>query len=262
MRSGVAVRVLGALEVGSSAAAAVLSPTLRTVLAALVVDAGRVVPAAVLAERVWEDGGLRPATSTLHSSVSRLRRLLEPGAGPWQVLLTRAPGYQLALAPEALDAARFEQLLRRALAPAGSLPAVASARRRRRGAAAVARARLRRRGGRLRPPGGPPAGGPAAAGPGAGRPPRPRARPAPRGRARPAGAGAGAPAARGAARRPRARALPLRAPGRRPAGLRGRPAQLRARRWCRTRCRWRRPRCWAAPTTWSASSTCWGASAW
>ncbi|WP_432522077.1 AfsR/SARP family transcriptional regulator [Kineococcus sp. SYSU DK006] len=123
MRSGVAVRVLGALEVGSSAAAAVLSPTLRTVLAALVVDAGRVVPASVLAERVWEDAGMRPATSTLHSSVSRLRRLLEPGAGPWQVLLTRAPGYQLALAPESLDVARFEQLLRRALAAAGSDPA-------------------------------------------------------------------------------------------------------------------------------------------
>ncbi|MBB2901836.1 putative ATPase/DNA-binding SARP family transcriptional activator [Kineococcus radiotolerans] len=127
MRSGVAVRVLGALEVGSSTQASVLPPTLRTVLAALVVDAGHVVPASVLAERVWDEAGIRPATSTLHSSVSRLRRLLEPGAGPWQVLVTRAPGYRLALAPEALDAARFEQLLRRALAAADTDPGGARA---------------------------------------------------------------------------------------------------------------------------------------
>jgi predicted ATPase/DNA-binding SARP family transcriptional activator len=123
VRSGVAVRVLGALEISSSTEESVLSPTLRTVLAALAVDAGHVVPASLLAERVWEEAGIRPATSTLHSSVSRLRRLLEPGAGPWQVLITRAPGYQLVLAPEALDAARFEQSLRHALATAGTDPA-------------------------------------------------------------------------------------------------------------------------------------------
>ncbi|NYD21385.1 BTAD domain-containing putative transcriptional regulator [Kineococcus aurantiacus] len=107
----VEVRVLGAVEVLVAGTAVALGPSLRAVLAALALDAGRVVGADVLAERTWGQAGGRPAASTMHSSVSRLRRALAPAG---DVLRTRAPGYQLALGPDALDAAVFEGLLDRA----------------------------------------------------------------------------------------------------------------------------------------------------
>ncbi|MCH1865318.1 BTAD domain-containing putative transcriptional regulator [Nocardioides sp. CFH 31398] len=85
-----------------------LMPALRALLAALVVDAPRVVGVDTLLARVWdspEEGSL----ATLHSYVSRLRRRLGP-----DVLLTRSPGYRLALAPDAVDAVRFTSLVRTA----------------------------------------------------------------------------------------------------------------------------------------------------
>ncbi|MEV7285059.1 winged helix-turn-helix domain-containing protein [Streptomyces sp. NPDC093252] len=48
----------------------------RQVLAALPVDAGRVVPGEVLTERVWGDRVPRRARETLHGYVSRLRGAL------------------------------------------------------------------------------------------------------------------------------------------------------------------------------------------
>ncbi|WP_345712008.1 AfsR/SARP family transcriptional regulator, partial [Kineococcus glutinatus] len=133
MPTAVQVRVLGPVEVDTGAGPVGLGgPALRGLLAALAVDAGRVVPMPVLAERLWdgEAGGAAPAT--LQSYVSRLRRLLEPErpAAGWQVLRTRPPGYQLDVDPEAVDAVRFERLLRRARAladPAAARAAVAEA---------------------------------------------------------------------------------------------------------------------------------------
>ncbi|WP_432485992.1 AfsR/SARP family transcriptional regulator [Kineococcus esterisolvens] len=113
MTSAVGVRVLGPLEVVTTAGPAPLGGSLRTLLAALAVDAGRVVAADTLAERLWEDGGLDAGASTVHSYVSRLRRRLEPQRPPsgWQVLQTRAPGYRLVLEEGALDAEEFRRLL-------------------------------------------------------------------------------------------------------------------------------------------------------
>jgi DNA-binding SARP family transcriptional activator len=75
---------------------------------ALLVAAGRVIPAEWLAEELW--GGRPPpgAAGTLRSHVSRLRTVLQPDA----VLLARGGGYALAAEPGLLDAARFERLAR------------------------------------------------------------------------------------------------------------------------------------------------------
>ncbi|WP_432496441.1 AfsR/SARP family transcriptional regulator [Kineococcus auxinigenes] len=113
MTTALEVRVLGPLEVVTPAGTAPLGGALRTLLAALAVDAGRVVAADTLADRLWEDGGLDAGASTVHSYVSRLRRRLEPQRPPsgWQVLRTRAPGYQLVLGAAELDAEEFRRLL-------------------------------------------------------------------------------------------------------------------------------------------------------
>ena len=92
-------------------------PRHRALFAALVVDAGHVVAAEVLQERVW---GLGPSTApgTLHSAVSHLRRHLRPY--PQLTVETRAPGYLLRTAGTALDTAEFAALLVRSRTQAGS----------------------------------------------------------------------------------------------------------------------------------------------
>ncbi len=110
--------VLGALElVGTGATsgpgvapdtAPVLSPRLRRVLAGLLVRANAVVSVDWLADVVWGDNPPANADASMHNLVSRLRTALRADAGP--VLLTRAPGYLLRIAPGDLDASRFEQL--------------------------------------------------------------------------------------------------------------------------------------------------------
>lgn len=85
----------------------------RCVLAALAVDAGRVVPAERLVERVWgADAPLRER-ATLQSYVSRLRRALVAAGGG---IALRAGGYALVLGEvgEAVDLHRFRALRLRA----------------------------------------------------------------------------------------------------------------------------------------------------
>lgn len=81
----------------------------RSVLAALLVDANRVVTVDQLFERVW--GGLPPQTarSTLFTYLTRLRQALAP------VPIERKPGgYQITVEPEALDLHQFSDLLAKA----------------------------------------------------------------------------------------------------------------------------------------------------
>ncbi|WP_328593116.1 AfsR/SARP family transcriptional regulator [Lentzea tibetensis] len=92
-----------------------LGPTRqRCVLAALAVDAGRVVPAERLVERVWGTDTPRRGRATLHSHISRLRRAL-PVADGVQIVL-RSGGYALLVerADHAVDLHRFEDLCARA----------------------------------------------------------------------------------------------------------------------------------------------------
>jgi DNA-binding winged helix-turn-helix (wHTH) protein len=93
----------------------------RALLADLLVHAGRVVAADRLVEDLWGEQPPGNPANTLQGRVSALRRALGPaGSG---LLLTRPPGYALAVGPEAVDAARFERLVAEAeAAPAGEAP--------------------------------------------------------------------------------------------------------------------------------------------
>jgi DNA-binding SARP family transcriptional activator len=84
----------------------------RVLLAALLVHAGRPVPADALAEVVWDGTPPSGALVTLRSHVLRLRRVLGPRAGPR--LVTRYPGYLLQAAEDEVDLLRFRGLCQEA----------------------------------------------------------------------------------------------------------------------------------------------------
>jgi DNA-binding SARP family transcriptional activator len=65
-----------------------------------------------LAEMVWDGAPPRGAAAAVRALVMRLRRVLGQGAGAR--IVTRAPGYQIELANDELDASRFEVLSREA----------------------------------------------------------------------------------------------------------------------------------------------------
>jgi predicted ATPase/DNA-binding SARP family transcriptional activator len=81
-------------------------PRQRAVLALLLVEAGRVVPAGRLIEDLWRGGPPPGAATTLRSYLSRLRALLAPDA----TLMARGGGYVLTLGPGRVDAGEFERL--------------------------------------------------------------------------------------------------------------------------------------------------------
>ncbi|MFI6323475.1 BTAD domain-containing putative transcriptional regulator [Nonomuraea sp. NPDC050556] len=89
----------------------------RAVLARLLVARGQVVPVDTLLFDLWADDTAKGAQSGLQVYISRLRRVLEPGrprGGPNRLLVTVASGYALRVAPDQVDALRFEQLVRAA----------------------------------------------------------------------------------------------------------------------------------------------------
>ncbi|HSA50450.1 MAG TPA: AfsR/SARP family transcriptional regulator, partial [Yinghuangia sp.] len=79
---------------------------LRILLAALVVEAGRVVPVDVLVERLWQDRPPAGARNAVQNYVLRLRRLI--GA---EVVRTDRRGYVADIAPGLVDAHRFSALV-------------------------------------------------------------------------------------------------------------------------------------------------------
>jgi len=77
------------------------------VLALLVLDAGRVVPAGQLAEALWQGRPPSGAAKTLRSYLSRLRGVLAP-----EIAVTaRGGGYTLIMESGQVDAGRFERLV-------------------------------------------------------------------------------------------------------------------------------------------------------
>lgn len=108
--------ILGPLEVlDQHRLIEVSSAKERLLLAALVVHAGEVVSVDRLIEVLWGTTPPVTAGNTLQTYVSHLRRVLEPDRAPRArdgVLRTRGQGYTLMVAPEAVDAVRFERLAR------------------------------------------------------------------------------------------------------------------------------------------------------
>ncbi|PSL57093.1 DNA-binding SARP family transcriptional activator [Saccharothrix carnea] len=105
------VRLLG--EVGAEVDGRLVelgTPRQRCVLAALAIDAGRVVPADRLVERVWGVDAAPRARSTLHNYISRLRGVLAGAAGV--AIVRRSGGYALIAdtAEPVVDLYRFRAL--------------------------------------------------------------------------------------------------------------------------------------------------------
>ena len=101
------VRLLGVLEVLAEGVPVELRATkVRAVLAMLALHPGQVVSAERLAQGLWADAPPPSAANTLQGYVSQLRRALGR-----ETIVTRAPGYLLAVPPEAVDASRFERIV-------------------------------------------------------------------------------------------------------------------------------------------------------
>ena len=82
----------------------------RAVLALLLMNANRTVPAEQLADQLWPDLAPDRAAANLQVRLSELRRALR-SVGESQRLQTQPPGYILRVAPDELDVLRFEQLV-------------------------------------------------------------------------------------------------------------------------------------------------------
>lgn len=118
--------VLGSLKLRHAGGEVTLgSRRQRRLLAALLVRAGTVVSQDQLIAAVWGDDPPGSAPASLHTYVSRLRRLLHADGA--EVLATRPPGYLLQIRPEQTDAGRFEKLVAHAgaLGPEDAEPALA-----------------------------------------------------------------------------------------------------------------------------------------
>lgn len=96
----------------------------RRALAALVIADGRPVTADALTDVLWEGAPPSSATSSLHSTVSRLRRALELG-GPGATLRLDPAGYRLDVDPDDVDARRFARLAHEGRALVASDPKAA-----------------------------------------------------------------------------------------------------------------------------------------
>jgi predicted ATPase/DNA-binding SARP family transcriptional activator len=105
---GLELRILGPVcAVRAGRDLALGGPKQRGVLALLLVDAGRAVPAEYLVEALWRGSAPPGAAGTLRSYVSRLRTLL----GPEATVSAQGGGYAITVQPGQVDASRFERLV-------------------------------------------------------------------------------------------------------------------------------------------------------
>ncbi|GAA4439859.1 AfsR/SARP family transcriptional regulator [Phytohabitans houttuyneae] len=111
------LRLLGPVEVHTGTRRlAGGRPQQAVVLAALAVDAGRLVPVESLIVRVWGSSPPPRARQLLQTHINRIRRMLGEAAGGGGLVVRRADGYLLELAPERVDMHRFGRLVERAAA--------------------------------------------------------------------------------------------------------------------------------------------------
>jgi DNA-binding SARP family transcriptional activator len=100
-------RILGPLEVSDETGSLLLGgQKQRSVLALLLLEAPRPVSTDRLIDALWGEQPPRTASTSLQNFISQLRKTV--GA---EVLVTKPPGYALAIRPEQLDLERFRQLV-------------------------------------------------------------------------------------------------------------------------------------------------------
>jgi peptide/nickel transport system substrate-binding protein len=111
------IRLLGPVEVSLGGGPAPLGPKQqRAVLAMLALELNRTVSMDRLIDGVWGEGAPASAPKLVQLYVSQLRKLL----GGEAEIVTRGRGYELRLADERVDAARFEGLVAEATNADGS----------------------------------------------------------------------------------------------------------------------------------------------
>ena len=116
------IRLLGPIEASLDGRPVVLGPRQqRAVLAMLALQLNRTVSTDRLIEGVWGERAPPSAPKLVQLYVSRLRKLL----GAEAEIVTRGRGYELRLAADRVDAARFESLIADATDADGSAAAVA-----------------------------------------------------------------------------------------------------------------------------------------
>jgi len=125
------VRVLGPVRAWRAGRLLSVGPAQRQlVLAVLALRAGTAVPREELVDALWEQAPAS-AVNAVHKHICALRAVLEPSRPRrgGQLLATVAGGYELRLAPGAVDALAFARDTARArrAAAAGDLPAAAAA---------------------------------------------------------------------------------------------------------------------------------------
>jgi DNA-binding SARP family transcriptional activator len=123
---GVLFRVLGPLEVWTGLEWAPVSAAKpRTLLALLLLHPGEVIATYRLIDEIWGEHPPAQAPKLVSGYMYKLRRLLRDSCG--RILVTRSAGYQLAVAPDAVDAGHFAGLAAsgRAALSAGDLAAAA-----------------------------------------------------------------------------------------------------------------------------------------
>lgn len=120
------VRLLGPIEAQVAGSPARLGGhRQRAVLARLLAAGGEVVSVDRLIEDLWQGAPPPRALTSLRAYVSNLRRVLEPGGSARarsRTLVSVSPGYAIRLPDDAVDAWRFERLVRvaRAADPAAA----------------------------------------------------------------------------------------------------------------------------------------------
>lgn len=109
------LRLLGPIEVldPSGGTVDIGSPRHRETLAALAVDAGRVVSTDTLLDRVWGETGRGATLANLQAVISRLRSRLRDAAVPAEIV-TAPPGYRLDLDEHTLDTTQLAAGIERA----------------------------------------------------------------------------------------------------------------------------------------------------
>ncbi|HZC26001.1 MAG TPA: AfsR/SARP family transcriptional regulator [Actinopolymorphaceae bacterium] len=105
------IRVLGTLEVQRGRQRRrITAGKQRALLATLAASAGQPVSIDRLVEELWPDGPVGTAVNQIHGYVWRLRTALDDTGG--ELIRTHAPGYELAVDTDDLDALRFTAVAR------------------------------------------------------------------------------------------------------------------------------------------------------
>lgn len=105
---------LGPLEAVSSGQVVKLGgPKPKALIAALLLEPGRVVSVDRLVDLIWDDEPPKSAVALIHTYVSTMRRVFTSYGEP-SVLVTRPPGYALQVEPSDIDLEQFTESIRRA----------------------------------------------------------------------------------------------------------------------------------------------------